>query len=46
MVLDAGELVEFDEPLNLLKAGDGYFAKLIKDAGINVDNLRNRKKLQ
>ena len=33
MVLDRGNLVEFDTPFNLLQNSEGYFTKLIKEQG-------------
>lgn len=44
MVLDAGKIVEFDEPLKLLDIKGGYFAKLINDAGIETTGLKSRTK--
>merc|ERR1740131_246385 len=35
MVLDKGELVEFDTPSSLLANPDSIFAGMVKDAGIN-----------
>lgn len=42
MVLDAGKIVEFGEPLKLLNNDDGYFSKLIQDAEIDKKSLSNR----
>lgn len=33
LVLDAGKVVEFDEPINLMKNEDGLFASMIKATG-------------
>lgn len=37
MVLDAGKIVEFDSPMNLLKK-QGHFYAMAKDAGLAQDN--------
>lgn len=39
MVLDAGNLVEYDSPSNLLKSRDGHFSKLV-DASGEAETLR------
>jgi ABC-type proline/glycine betaine transport system ATPase subunit len=33
MVLDAGKMVEFDSPANLLKISDGYLRSLVDESG-------------
>uniref|UniRef100_A0A669AWL8 Canalicular multispecific organic anion transporter 1 n=1 Tax=Oreochromis niloticus TaxID=8128 RepID=A0A669AWL8_ORENI len=38
MVLDAGKIVEFDSPSNLLEK-EGHFYAMAKDAGITLENL-------
>lgn len=32
MVLDAGQLMEFDSPRNLLRKNDGYFRSLVDES--------------
>lgn len=44
-MLDAGKVVEFDEPLKLLEIKGGYFTKLINDAGIDTTSLKSRTKI-
>uniref|UniRef100_T1H0D2 ABC transporter domain-containing protein n=1 Tax=Megaselia scalaris TaxID=36166 RepID=T1H0D2_MEGSC len=34
LVMDAGEVVEFDSPLELLKNEKGVFRKLVEQSGI------------
>lgn len=34
MVLDAGKIVEFDAPHNLLRNKQGAFSKLVNEAGL------------
>lgn len=38
MVLDAGKIVEFDSPSNLLEQ-QGIFYSMAKDAGITTDDV-------
>ena len=38
-VLDAGQLVEFDEPYNLLQNMDGIFTRMVRETG-NVEEDR------
>lgn len=33
LVLDAGRVVEYDSPVNLLKKSDGYFKSLVDQSG-------------
>lgn len=33
ILLDAGNMVEFDSPANLLKKPDGYFKSLVDESG-------------
>lgn len=33
ILLDAGNMVEFDSPLNLLKRSGGYFKSLVDESG-------------
>ncbi len=40
MVLDAGKIVEFDSPSNLLKK-QHHFHAMAKDAGIALENSTN-----
>ena len=37
MVLDQGNIAEFDTPQNLLDNKDSIFAGMAKDAGVNKD---------
>jgi len=50
LVLDQGNVAEFDDPVNLLERGDGYFAKLIKENGPDFENkmryLANHKDVE
>lgn len=43
MVLDAGKIVEFDNPRKLLQNPLGYFAKLAADAGLCVDDIKKKE---
>ena len=49
LVLDQGNVAEFDDPVNLLERGDGYFAKLIKENGPDFESkmryLANNKEI-
>jgi len=38
MVIESGRIVEFDEPIELLQNGSGYFRKLVDQAGRNEAN--------
>lgn len=40
MVLDAGKVVEFDSPSNLLEK-EGHFYAMAKDAGITLESNTN-----
>lgn len=42
MVMDAGKLVEFDSPLNLLSDKNSAFSKLVEQTGtVTSGNLKN-----
>jgi ABC-type multidrug transport system fused ATPase/permease subunit len=43
MVLDAGEVVEFDSPQKLLENTQGFFAKLVNEAGLVFENFNRIK---
>lgn len=36
MVLEAGEIVEFNEPKKLLENTDGFFTSLVTEAGLDI----------
>lgn len=39
LVMDAGQVIEFDEPRNLLQKNDSYFSRIVEESG-NAVNLR------
>lgn len=42
LVMDAGTMVEFDHPYNLLKNKDGYFYKMVNQTGpTSIDLLHS-----
>merc|ERR1719471_1481623 len=45
MVLDKGELKEYDSPGNLLKNDDSIFYGMVKDAGLLPDQVQENTKL-
>ncbi|KAF5304472.1 hypothetical protein FQA39_LY09668 [Lamprigera yunnana] len=38
LVMDAGEAVEIGHPFELLQNPDGYFSKMLKEAGVGMEN--------
>jgi len=39
LVMDAGTMVEFDHPYNLLKNKDGYLYKMVEQTGSETSEL-------
>lgn len=39
LVIDAGQIVEFDHPFNLLKNKDGVFSQLVEQTGRDTADL-------
>lgn len=45
LVMDAGRLVEFDSPMNLLNRSDGYFRRLFDETGMDVTRYPEHLKI-
>lgn len=42
LVMNAGKIVEFDHPFNLLKTNDGIFCKMVEQTGQNTADLLHK----
>lgn len=40
MVLDKGQIVQFDTPLKLMEQHGSVFGELAKDAGLKIEDLQ------
>lgn len=43
MVLEAGNIIEFDTPTRLYENTAGAFRKLVDDAGLNFEKISHHK---
>ena len=44
MVLDKGEVIEFDSPHNLYQLNGGIFASMCREANVTLDDILNPNK--